>query len=320
VPNYQGVWNITTQFQYAADWPKFVLTNPRALFMGGENGSNLDVIDYIDITSTGNASDFGNLSDGVYGAMSVSSATRAVASGGYDGANRLNVIQYVTIANTGNTTDFGDLSTGSEQGTGTGSSIRGLFQIGVQTNGDYVNTVEYITIASTGNATDFGDRTGEIAYGQDSAVSSPTRGIFSAGYDLVSGSANIIDYVTISSTGNATDFGDLTVARFGAGGASSSTRGVIGGGSGPSNVMDYITIASTGNATDFGNLTVAPIYVSGTSNGTRGVFGGGESGGAFLNVIGYITIASTGDATDFGNLTAAKGRLTATSGSHGGIA
>ena len=37
------------------------------------------------------------------------------------------------------------------------------------------------------------------------------RGVFGGGHD---GSAsNVIDYITISSTGGATDFGDLTVAR-----------------------------------------------------------------------------------------------------------
>ena len=39
-----------------------------------------------------------------------------------------------------------------------------------------------------------------------------TRGLFGGG---TTGSAsNVIDYVTIASTGNATDFGDLTVARY----------------------------------------------------------------------------------------------------------
>jgi hypothetical protein len=69
--------------------------------------------------------------------------------------------------------------------------------------------------------------------------------------------SNVIQYITIASTGNATDFGDLTVARNYTPGASNATRGVFcGGNDGGSglNVMDYITIDSTGNATDFGDL------------------------------------------------------------------
>ena len=66
-----------------------------------------------------------------------------------------------------------------------------------------------------------------------------------------------MDYVTIDSTGNATDFGDLTeTAAPDQAAVSSSTRGLRMGGRTPSYVMsDCVTIASTGNATDFGDLT-----------------------------------------------------------------
>jgi hypothetical protein len=66
----------------------------------------------------------------------------------------------------------------------------------------------------------------------------------------------VIQYITIDTTGNTTDFGDLTVARQSKAAASERIRGVFGGGREPdkSNVIDYITIASTGNAADFGDL------------------------------------------------------------------
>ena len=58
--------------------------------------------------------------------------------------------------------------------------------------------------------------------------------------------SNIIDYVNIASVGNATDFGDLTVARQGLAACSSSTRGIFGGGFDNSavyyNQLDYVTI------------------------------------------------------------------------------
>ena len=67
---------------------------------------------------------------------------------------------------------------------------------------------------------------------------------------------NIMEYITIASTGNSTDFGDTTEARFGMGGFSSPTRGILSGGNSGSrvNTIDYVTIASAGNATDFGDL------------------------------------------------------------------
>ena len=95
-------------------------------------------------------------------------------------------------------------------------------------------------------------------------------GIFGGGY--TPSQSNIIDYITIASVGNATDFGDLTVARNAPAACSSSTRGVFGGGN-SSNTIDYITIATTGNATDFGDLTQGRNFLASCSSSTRGIFG-----------------------------------------------
>jgi hypothetical protein len=80
---------------------------------------------------------------------------------------------------------------------------------------------------------------------------------------------NVMQYITIATTGNAVDFGDLTVARReNVAGVSNATIGVFGGGyKSPTfyNVMDYITVATTGNATDFGDLTVASFNLAGVS-------------------------------------------------------
>jgi hypothetical protein len=79
--------------------------------------------------------------------------------------------------------------------------------------------------------------------------------LFAGGF---SGSAkNTIDYVTIATTGNATDFGDLYTSRSSVGGCSNGTRALFGGGNSTTNIIQYVTIQTTGNATDFGDLTVA---------------------------------------------------------------
>ena len=87
-----------------------------------------------------------------------------------------------------------------------------------------------------------------------------------------------IEHVTIASTSNTTDFGDLTVARGRVGGLSNGTRGVFGNGmlyaGGNNNTLDYITIASTGDATDFGDAALGTESEgSGTaaSNGHGGI-------------------------------------------------
>ena len=68
---------------------------------------------------------------------------------------------------------------------------------------------------------------------------------------------NVIDYITIATTGNSADFGDLTVSAYTGQGLSNGSRGVFAGGQNtPTNLnsIQYVTIASTGNAQDFGNL------------------------------------------------------------------
>ena len=117
---------------------------------------------------------------------------------------------------------------------------------------------------------------------------------------------NTIDFVEIPTTGNATDFGDLTAGRKDLTGTSDGSRGIFGGGydgSGASNIIDYVTIASTGNATDFGDLTVGRYQFGACSSTTRGIFFGGNDNSNSTNVIDYVTIATTGNATDFGDTT-----------------
>jgi hypothetical protein len=84
---------------------------------------------------------------------------------------------------------------------------------------------------------------------------------------------NTISYITIASTGNTTDFGDLTVARGYAMATSSATRGVCAGGytGSTTNVIDYVTTASIGNATDFGDLLVLFGVGGGLSNSHGGL-------------------------------------------------
>ena len=131
------------------------------------------------------------------------------------------------------------------------------------------------------------------------------RGVFMGGY--ISDSApqwtNQIDYITIASTGNSLDFGDIATTGSGNAGCSNGTRGVSGGGymgTATVNVMEYITIANTGNTSDFGDLSVARRNFGTASDGSRGVWAGGNGN----DVIDYVTIDTTGNATDFGNLLA----------------
>ena len=96
------------------------------------------------------------------------------------------------------------------------------------------------------------------------ASASSTRGLFSGGFDG-SPRSDVIDYITMASTGNAIDFGNLTSARTATGNTASPVRALFGGGyTSPTttalDVIDYVTIASTGNAVDFGDLLIDVRY------------------------------------------------------------
>ena len=100
-------------------------------------------------------------------------------------------------------------------------------------------------------------------------------------------------------------------------GASSSTRGVVGGGV-SHNTLDYVTMASTGNAVDFGDLVAASYHHSACSSKITGLWAGGYPSG-YTDTIQKITIATTGNASDYGDLTAQKWTMASASNGHGGI-
>lgn len=327
MPSYSGVWNLTQQLQAVAagNWPAPPLSGV-GLFGGGFTGANTNVIDYITIATTGNATDFGDLTTATYSLAACSSSTRGLFGGGRNGGI-VNTIEYVTIATVGNATDFGDLTTATEYIAACSSSTRGLFGGGsIALFSAIVNTIGYVTIASTGNATDFGDLT--LARSELASCSSSTRGVFiGGGVPAPDYYNNTMDYVTIATTGNATDFGDVagrgSASTKGGAACSNSTRGLLGGGSGDGSsrttYINYITIATTGNTTYFGALTNSLEQTPGAcASATTAVWGGGNTG-ANTNVIQYVTIASTGNAIDFGDLTVARSYMGACSDSHGGL-
>ena len=112
----------------------------------------------------------------------------------------------------------------------------------------------------------------------------------------------------MDSTGDASDFGNLTDGRWGIGSGSDRTRGVFAGGDSPGDVdtIDYITISITGNAIEFGNLSANRRYTGGGANFTRSLFCGGANGSTQLNTIEYVTTQSTGNSIDYGDLTVAR--------------
>lgn len=221
-----------------------------------------------------------------------------------DGQQSTGTMEYFSLTSYGSAASFGTLPSGTNRHRALSDATYGLF-CGLQSDTD---GIEYITISTPANGTAFGNLTQlrEDAPG----VCNGIRGCFGGGYEAnyaSSYSPTVIDYVTPSTPGNATDFGDMSFSRFqAAGGGSDTSRGLFAGGwnhagSIQSNIIDYITFDTPGNATDYGDLTVARRMFDGCSDGTYAVYCGGNAA-SFTDVMDYVTIQTTGNATDFGNV------------------
>ena len=191
--------------------PELHTGGTRALFGGGYRPSpgpagSSDEIDFVNVDTTGNAADFGDISGNLRGVGALASRTRGVFTGGYGPYS--NVMSFVTISSTGNVSDFGDLTIPMYHPTTAANSTRGIITAGESNSPLGTNNVMcYITIAQTGNAVDFGDLFDAQRNG--AGFASPTRGITAGGYGAPA-NVNIIQYFTISTLGNSADFGDLS--------------------------------------------------------------------------------------------------------------
>ena len=278
-----------------------------------------NIMDYVEISTAGDAIDFGDLTSILRNIATCASSTRGTFAGGQSPGNT-NIICYTTISSQGGANDFGDLSTtmtNSNEGV-LSDNTRGIILMG--SPADVQGSLEFITIATTGNTSVFGELS--LKRRHTATMASPTSGIFAAGVDdVVSAKVKLIDYVTIQTKGTAVKFGEtLAMATEQSVGAGNKTRGLICGGLTPTILenIEYITIATEGNSIDFGDLTDSRHGSSSMSSSTRACVAGGTAPGN-SDVIDYVNIASTGNASDFGNLTVARTVPQGLSDLHGGL-
>ena len=247
-------------------------SSTRGIFGGGylaPPSTYLNVMEFVTIASTGDALDFGDLSVDRQGPGSCSNSTRGVFAGGSDPGN-LNTIDFVTIASTGDATDFGDLITKRAKHKGCGSSIRAIIF-----SPEPGEDIQFFNYASTGRATSFGEMTPDTK-GDSGAASDSTRALRFGGMTHPAGDvSNNISYITISSTGNEQEFGDLSETSVRGTAMSNSIRAVqiLNNDGGNTNAMDYVTIQSTGNGKDFGDLNTANLSLAGSTSDSHGGLG-----------------------------------------------
>ena len=311
-------------------WVNVTSTSPeaqtggtRGFIAGGYTNAPVSAygdISYYNVNTTGGVLDFGDTIATGGRTASGSSRTRGIIF--YANAPAKDTIEYIEMASTGNAVDFGNLLNLEDSNAATSDATRAVIAGGYPNNPDgssgagpytRTNVIQYITTATTGNAVDYGDLA--VARSDFDGCSSPTRGIFGGGGTTPSAGdrSNIIDFITIQTTGNSTDFGDLTVARSHNDAGSNAVRGIFvqGINTNPSttalNTLDYVTIASLGNAVDFGDAAVSVYGRAVSTSPTRMVMACGSNGSADFEEMDYIQIMTSGIAFDFGDALPATG-------------
>ena len=302
-----------------------IIRRGRAVFGGGQPGPS-KIIDYLELSTLGNALYFGDLINARANKTACADTTRGLFLGG-NSPSDVTDIDYVTISSAGNGIDFGDITAARAYCTGCNSGTRGFVVGGWAGSNPPPNVIDFCEIQSLGNSVDFGDLfTGRYGHG---TTSSPTRAVIMGGANNNSGAdraERTMEFFTMASTGNASDFGDLTVAQAYQTGCSNPTRGVLSGGYSPSpssytttSLIESVQIATLGNAIDYADLVAATNTMRAASTPTRGFFAGGNTGSQ-TNTIQFISFQTSGTASDFGDLQNTADELQGgCSNGHGGL-
>ena len=298
----------------------------RAIIAGGYDimspATTLANIDSLQLSTFGNSIGFGQLTSGATNALSaMSNSTRMLLVKG-DGIT----IEYLTIASEGNPIDFGDTHTQMYRTGGEGaSSTRGLILGGRGAPGNGIVNIQYVEMGTLGNMLDFGDLNTN-GRGQSSGGASPTRA-FATSFTSY---GSKVEMVTIASTGNAVNFGNLTFNGGYNGGCSNNTTLILGGGYSGADTNSIradickFDMTSGGQAVAFGEFPIQKGYAGSTSNSVRGVYCGGfignpGSGNTNITTIDAVQFASDGGTTLFGDLGVRGYDQACSSDSHGGL-
>lgn len=297
----------------------------------GSSATGYPDISKVNISTTSNTANFGDLSRwGGYNA-SAAQGGRGLWFGGKGYYSIFDYIDYVTIATAANSSTFGSMNYGKQRFAGCAGKGRAVVSGGEPSWSGYgYLDMFYVTIDTTSNSSTFGNAT-ERKDSIPAGGSDGSRGLFGAGYlggFGVSGGVypqfKGIDYVTIATTGNASNFGDVYVDS-----SSNNRKGYFGGtgngtvyehfggtvgsqyGSsyfGSSSYIGKVTVATTGNCIHWGHTAGDMVYPLGIfNNGTRSVYGGGAPaynnlGNSVYSKAWYQDMTTGSNSTTFGNL------------------
>ena len=218
---------------------------------GGQFGVN--VIDKFPFSTDANATDVGDTNEPRSGQASQSSDTHGYNSGGGTSTTTYEKFAY---ASDGNGAAVAQLWNQRTQASGQSSSTHGYNSGGYYPPATTMNSIDKFPFAVEENAADVGDMSQGNWGGRTAGQSSETHGYVSGGSEHPNIQRNYIDKFTFATDANATDVGDLTLARYYLVGTSSTTHGYASGGYRPvaRDNIDKFSFSSDGNATDVGDL------------------------------------------------------------------
>ena len=293
----------------------------RGIIVGGGSPAATSDMEFHTISTFGSATDFGDLyaqDRNVSNGQAGNSTRMVIMCGDKPGPNIHSDISSINFSSGGTSDSGNNMTLARRLIAGFSNSTRACAAGGYE---PYSDVIDFTTISSLSTGVDFGNLSAQRWFPTGS--SSSTRGVIIAGYNASNTALNTIEYVTISTTGNAIDFGDAQTTGQNLGAANNSTRIVFAEGGSPSivNTISFLTTATTGNATDFGDIIGTNRRDGGgTSSPTRGIFSCGYDGSSFHDEQDAVELATTGNSVDFGD--AANGnrfRCGAGSSGHGGL-
>jgi len=211
-------------------------SNATLLFCnGGYTGSaNLNNMEYLTIASTGNGTDAGDLEQGQSNHATSHGDSKYLIMGGYTGSGSpREEVSTHTFHTSNNASDYGNVGVYAIYGAGTACATDRVVVAGgfTATSGWTAgNQMQYFPVASSADGLDFGDihEAGKFLCG----TSDGTRGEFYGGIETTSGVdivQNTIEKITIASTGNTTDVGDMNASDYDVTGFPNENGGIYGG-------------------------------------------------------------------------------------------
>jgi len=233
---------------------------------GGSNSPSgpQNVVDKFAFASSGNATDHGDITVARYYAVGAFSETHGYVAGGENSSTDQDVIDKYAFSSNVSGTDVGNLTDARSRGNCMTGPDYGYYNSGGYPAPTAVNVIERFSFTTDGNAVDVGDM-GSTDFWQSGTASSATHGYTAGGGTAGGGSyINRIERHAFAASANASDVGDITVARKWPSSSTSTTHGyIVGGdssGTGPGggardNTIDKFAFAASSNATDVGNLT-----------------------------------------------------------------